>query len=226
MTAPLNVLLVDDDSFLLEQLAKNLDRRHDIRVLGRFLSGHSLIDYLASSGRAPVDVVLLDVTMPGMDGPATALHVKQTHPDLTIVMYTVFEQPDSLSRALLAGASGFITKDTPTEDIADVLHRVHAGETVMSPEPTALLVDSFRQHLITQRSDSVFEAAVADLPPALREVFDLMTMSLPNAEIARRTHLKLSTVKDYSSKILRRTDSRSRTQLVLRAARSGLTADA
>lgn len=223
MNEPVKVLLVDDDEFLLNQLAESLSAHDDILITACATSGSQAICLLNAGEHFDTDVVMIDVEMPGMDGPATASAILMEHPELIIVMYTVFAQRDSLDRSIKAGARGFVTKDTPSNEIVAMIRRVVEGQVVMSAEPTAIVTQAFREQVIRREEDREFEKAVDALPESLREIFNLLTLTLSNREIEEKTRLKQSTIRSYINDVLHRTGCRSRSHLVLRAARTGLT---
>lgn len=120
----LRLLLADDDPVFTAAMADLLGAREDVDLVGVVADGAAALEVLEDS---EVDVALLDVDMPVLDGIATARRIARSRPQLRVVMLAAFEQPDSLARALGAGASGFLTKDMPVDRLVSLLHEVVLG---------------------------------------------------------------------------------------------------
>lgn len=173
--------------------------------------------------RRDVDVVLLDVDMPGMGGIETAQRIFAQHPEVVVVMLTAFEQPNSLADALAAGARGFLTKDVPVREIVARARRALAGEVVMGAQPTAILASAYARAAKHSQADDFADRA-ALLPERLVPVLDLLIMGASNREIAEELHLSEGTVKVYVSRILEETGCENRTEVAIRALRTGFDA--
>ncbi|WP_075889217.1 response regulator [Actinomyces provencensis] len=211
---PLRLLLADDDPALRESLASLLGSREDIDLVDSVPDGAAALGVLEERC---VDVALLDVDMPVLDGIDTTRRIVARHPDVTVVMLTSFAQDDFLDRALAAGANGFLTKDLPIASLARLLHAAVAGETVMGPRPTAMLAESYRSRVIQREEDPEFVAAIDALPTQLREVLGLLTRAASNRTIAKTLGLREKTAQAYVSDILRRTGCQSRAEVAVRA---------
>lgn len=218
MTA-LRLLLADDDPVFTAAMADLLGSREDVDLVAVVPDGAAALEVLEGGG---VDLALLDVDMPVLDGIATARRIAGSFPGVRVVMLTAFEQSDSLGRALVAGASGFLTKDMPVDRLVALLHEVMLGATVMGPRPATLLADSYRERTRGRGDDLAFTTAVADLPPRYRQVFDLLTKAASNRRIAQSLHLSEGTVRVYASAVLQLTGCASRSELAIRAMDSGL----
>ncbi|MDO5676354.1 MAG: response regulator transcription factor [Propionibacteriaceae bacterium] len=219
MNRPLKVLLADDDPLLLHGLATILNTQPGIEVVAAVSDGAAAMTAMTSHS---IDVALLDVDMPVIDGIHAAAHITQRYPNTTVVMLTAFEHDNFLDRALAAGAHGFLTKDIPADQLANFIHQARSGTTVMGPKPTRILANSYRDQLHRRDEHREFIDAVENLPPHLRAVFDLMAHAMPNKTIAARLHLAENTVRIYVSQILAATNSPSRAHLALTATKSGL----
>lgn len=217
--SPLRVLLADDDPPVRESLGSLLGAREDIELVAAVPDGLAALDAVA---RRPVDVALLDVEMPGLDGIETARRIAAWHPAIVVVMLTAFASDDFLDQALTAGASGFLTKDLPVARLADLLHEAARGGTVMGPRPTALLAEAYRSRLVQREEDPAFIAAVEALPGRLREVLSLLTHAASNRAIAAALGISEKTARMYASEILRRTGCRSRAEVAVRALNAGV----
>ena len=216
---PVRVLLADDDPLLRTSMTRLLQGRPDIDLVATVADGAQALHALADH---PVDVALLDADMPFLDGVTATIRIRAQHPQVTVIILTAFEHDDFLPRAMAAGAAGFLTKDTPIEDLITLLHRAHAGETVMSPRPTAMVLDSYRTRATLRESETRFLAAVNTLPPHLRDVLDLLADATPTRTIATRLHLSEETVRTYVKQVLHHTGCTTRTEIVTHALRADL----
>lgn len=213
---PLRLLLADDDPVLLHAMTDLLTHRDDVTLVAAVADGARALDVLATR---IVDVALLDADMPVLDGVSTTVRVRAEHPDVTVVIFTAFEHDDFLPRAMAAGAAGFLTKDTPVDELIPLLRRAHAGEAVLSPRPTSVVVDSYRTRAQLLEDESGFRDAVAQLPDHLREVLDELALATPTSVIATHLNLSEASVRTYTRRILELTGCSTRTELVLHAAR-------
>ncbi len=216
---PLKLLLADDDRLTREGLAELLGERDDIDLVAVVGDGAAAIDALT---RTIVDVALLDVDMPVLDGITAARITAARHPGVTVVMLTAFEQEGFLAQALSAGAQGFLTKDIPIDQLAQLLHSAAAGITVMGPRPTAMLAKSYREQAARREDDPEFTKAVDKLSPRLRNVFDLLTRAESNQRIADLLGLSEGTARIYVSQVLTATGCSSRAEVAVRAVKVGL----
>ena len=217
MSDVLKVLLADDDLFMLEGLNNLLDSLDDIEVVAAVPDG---LEALSVIERNQVDVVLLDVDMPFLDGIRTAEKIATIYPEVTVVMLTAFEQQNSLKKSLAVGAKGFLTKDLPIEDIGALLHRAHAGEAVFDSRPKEILVESYRG-VPDEVPDPDFVNKLESLTPRYREVLDMLVDAAPNRQIARNLHLGEGTVRLYVSDILATTGCGSRAEVAVKALKAG-----
>jgi two-component system response regulator DesR len=151
------------------------------------------------------DVALIDVEMPGMDGIAATAELRRTVPDCRVLIVTTFGRPGYLRRAMAAGASGFVVKDTPARQLADAVRRVHAGLRVVDPALAAETLTS---------GDSPLTPRETDL---LRAARDGGTV----ADLARVLHLSEGTVRNYLSSAMGKTGARTRAEAVRIAEESG-----
>lgn len=201
MSAPVRVLLADDQALVRGALAALLDLEPDLEVVVQAGSGAEVLD--AVREHRP-DVALLDIEMPGLDGiEATRLVTSETSTRVLVV--TTFGRPGYLRRALQAGASGFVVKDAPASQLADAVRRVHQGLRVVDP---SLAADSL------VAGDSPLTERETDV---LREARDGSSV----ADIAARLHLSRGTVRNYLSSAIGKTDAANRASAVREAERLG-----
>lgn len=218
---PLRVIIADDDLVFRHGLAAALERHDDIDVLAAVGDGEALLRGITGH---QVDLALIDVEMPALDGIATARALASSRPDVTVVMLTAFARDGFLEEALAAGARGFLTKDMLVDEVVARLHDAVEGAVVMGRRPTAMLTEFYRTHTLHHCEDRVLKSTVESLPSRLREVFDLMSRAMSDKQISRQLHVTHGTARGYSAQVIQRTGCLSRTDLVLRAASEGLTA--
>ncbi len=199
---PIRVVLADDQALVRGALAALLDLEPDLEVVGQAEDGEHVARVVAETSP---DVVLMDVEMPGGDGiDATAL-LRERHPDVRVLVVTTFGRPGYLRRAMQAGASGFVVKDTPAHALADAVRRVHAGLRVVDP---ALAADSL---------------ALGDSPltPRETEVLRAAESGATIAQLARTLHLSEGTVRNHLSSVIGKTTARNRADAVRVAREAG-----
>jgi DNA-binding NarL/FixJ family response regulator len=218
--APIRVALVDDQQLVRAGLRMVLESQPDIVVVAEASDGAVALTELA---RVRADVVLMDVQMPRVDG-ISATRALLADPDAPkVVVLTTFDNDDYVVQAIAAGASGFLLKDAPPEDLLDAVRTVYRGEAVMAPRATRRLL----QHVspMLERTAAASDAQVDlpdDLTPREVEVLTAMAHGLSNGEIAERFVLSAATVKTHVGRVLAKTGSRDRVQAVLFAFRAGL----
>jgi Response regulator containing a CheY-like receiver domain and an HTH DNA-binding domain len=216
VTEPIKLLIADDDPILLGSLRSLLGNRADLTLVAAVANGEQAVHAVQAGG---IEVALLDVDMPKMDGIAAARTLHSACPNVTVVMFTAFEHGDSLRLALEAGARGFLTKDIPVDEVVQQIKRAHAGEVVMGPRPTAMLADSYAKRLPEESSE--FKSVLEGLPLYLLEVLDLLILASTNREIASALNVSLDTARIYVSRLLQVTDSKNRSEVALRAVNCG-----
>lgn len=199
------VALADDQALVRAGLRALLER-HGIEIVFEVDSGTALLAQLQTQ---PVDVVLSDIRMPGMDG-IEALAALRARGDATpVLLLTTFDDSDLLLRATDAGAQGFLLKDAAPEDLRDAIARVAAGDTLLQPVSTEPVRARYRFHDDRAPTETFSEREVA--------ILRLLAGGYSNKEIARSLFLAEGTVKNYVSAILEKLGTRDRTRAVLKA---------
>ena len=198
----IRLLLADDQALVRGALAALLSLEPDLEVVAEVGAGDEVVT--AALAHRP-DVCLLDVEMPGLDGIAAAGLLRDRLPATRVLMVTTFGRPGYLRRALQAGASGFVVKDTPAAKLADAVRRVHQGLRVVDP---ALATDS----LLSGESP---------LTPRETEVLQAARDGSSVAAIAHRLVLSEGTVRNHLSAAIGKTDAANRAEAVLTAERNG-----
>jgi DNA-binding NarL/FixJ family response regulator len=224
-TAPIRVALVDDQQLVRAGFALVINSQPDMTVVVEAGDGAQAVRLLGSH---PADVVLMDIRMPTMDGLAatTALTAaRSTGPEsqdesLKIIILTTFDLDEYVLSAIKAGASGFLLKDTPPEDMLAAIRTVHHGEAVIAPSSTKRLIG----HLASVLPDAErTPPAVLDaLTDREREVLVLMARGRSNTEIAGDLFVAEATVKTHVGRILAKLSARDRVQAVVVAYETGL----
>ena len=212
MTAPIRVLIVDDDAMVRSGLTMMLSGAPQIEVVGEASDGRGVLP--AVNLHNP-DVVLMDIRMPRLDGiAATRLLSAQPHPPAVLVL-TTFDADELVLRALQAGAAGFLLKDSPPADIVRAIDSVHAGDGTLSPRITRRLIDLVAGDPDAATSREQARQRLAALTPREREVAAAVADGSSNAEIATRLHMSLATVKAHVSRLLVKLDAANRVQIAL-----------
>ncbi|GAA4203112.1 response regulator transcription factor [Actinocatenispora rupis] len=208
------VLLVDDEELVCAYLSTILGTADDVEVVGTAADGAAAIEAVA---RFRPDVVLMDLRMPGMDGLTATGHITARPDAPAVVVLTTFDTDEYVTRALRAGAAGFLLKSTPPEDLIGLVRVAADGHTVLSAAATRRLLAA------TGPVPDGAGRLVAELTEREREVLTCLGEGLPNARIGQRLHLSEATVKGYVSRLLVKLACANRTQAGLLAREAGLT---
>jgi two-component system response regulator DesR len=198
----IKLLLADDQALVRGAMAALLDMEPDLKVVAEVGRGDEVV---AAALAHDIDVALLDVEMPGMDGVSAARELRRAMPSGKVLMVTTFGRAGYLRQAMAAGAGGFIVKDTPARQLADAVRRVHQGLRVVDP---ALAAQSLAQ------GDSPLTDRETDV---LRSARDGGTV----ADIARELHLSEGTVRNHLSAAIGKTGARTRAEAVRLALDNG-----
>jgi DNA-binding NarL/FixJ family response regulator len=213
------VLIADDQALVRVGLRKILESEPETDVVGEAGDGE---DAIAAAGRLRPDVVLMDIRMPVLDGIEATRRLVGAQPGARVLILTTFGLDGYVFDALRAGASGFMLKDAPPEEIAAAVRIVASGEALLAPAVTRAVVEEF----VKQGPAAPVgpPPAVADLTPREREVLDLLARGLSNSEICGRLVISEATAKTHVARILQKLDLRDRVQAVIYAYESGLVA--
>lgn len=213
VTRSIRVLVVDDDPLVRAAMAMILGGAPGVDVVGEAADG---AEVLAAVDRYAPDVVLMDIRMPQVDGLA-ATELLRARPDPPeIVVLTTFSADEYVLRALRAGASGFLLKDTPPAEILRAVVRVAAGEPILSPSVTRRLIAHIGDTGANARCQRA-RTLLAGLSEREREVAMTVGRGMSNAEIGDELFMSVATVKQHVSRILTKLDLNNRTQIALLA---------
>ncbi|MFI6298785.1 response regulator transcription factor [Nonomuraea sp. NPDC050790] len=206
----IRVMLVDDQQLLRTGFRMVLSAQPDIEVVAEAANGAQALEILEHT---EVDVVLMDVRMPTMDGVEATARIDGPK----VLMLTTFDLDEYAFAALKAGAAGFLLKDVPPADLVTAIRQVYAGDAAMAPSTLRRVLDRFAAHLPSGEA-----AAVKELTPREHEVLLMVGRGLSNLEIAARLDVAEATVKTHLGRILAKLGLRDRAQVVVYAYEAGL----
>jgi DNA-binding NarL/FixJ family response regulator len=214
----IRVLLVDDQALVRAGFRMILEAEEDIEVVGEATDGYGAID---STKRLAPDVVLMDIRMPGLDGIEATRRIAEATAEnpVRVLMLTTFDLDEYVYEALRAGASGFLLKDVPAEQLIAGIRVVAAGEALLAPSVTRRLIHEFAR---AAPSAQERPKALEELTPREEEVLKLIARGMSNAEIAESLIVGETTVKTHVARVLMKLGVRDRVQAVVLAYESGL----
>jgi len=217
--APIRVLVVDDQELVRAGFCVILDATEGISVVGEAGNGADAV--AVSAAQAP-DVVLMDIRMPGMDGLEATRQITRSRDPQSgprVVMLTTFDLDDYVYEALRAGASGFLLKDAPRRDLIAAVHAAAAGDALLAPSVTRMLIEAF-----ARRPAGAVPAPsrLASLTAREKDILLLVARGCSNAEIARELYVGEATVKTHIGHLLAKLGLRDRVQAVILAYETGL----
>lgn len=204
MSEKIKVLIADDHLMFREGLTRILSRKKGISIVGQASSGEEAIELFED---LLPDLVILDITMPGINGIETSQKILHEHPDTKIIIVTASEDEDDMIEALKAGAQGYVLKGASAKDLANAIHTIYKGGTYIDSEmANFLLLDLTQTH---QPND------VDELSDREQQITHLVGKGFTNKEIGEQLHLSENTIKHYMSVILQKLHVRSRVEVAL-----------
>lgn len=214
----ISVVVVDDQALVRAGFRVLVDSSSDLEVLGEAANG---IEAVRIVRQLRPEVVLMDIRMPGMDGIEATRQIvgAPEGADTRVLILTTFDLDQYVYEALRAGASGFLLKDTPPEELLDAIRVIAAGNALLAPSVTRTLIAEFagRAAPLMKNAD-----ALGMITPREREVLLLIARGRSNGEIAEELHMSGATAKTHVSRLLSKLGARDRAQLVVIAYESGL----
>jgi DNA-binding NarL/FixJ family response regulator len=217
MSARLRIVVVDDDPLARTALTMILDAQADLQVVGEAGDG---VEGIEVAAREQPDVVLMDIRMPRLDGiEATRRLTSLDPPPGRVLALTTFGDEEYVYEVLRAGASGFLLKNTPAERLAEAVRIVAAGESLLAPAVTRMVIE---RYVAARPATEPGPEALQRLTPREREVMRQMARGLSNQEIAALLVLGQATVKTHVARILMKLALRDRAQVVVIAYECGL----
>jgi len=213
----IRVLLADDQDMVRTGFAMILDAQDDIEVVGEAEDGKRAI---TEAARLAPDVLVMDIQMPTLDGiAATRAVLAQGPPTPRVLVVTTFDIDEYVYEALRAGASGFLLKNAPPEELVRAVRVIAAGESLLSPQVTTRLIEAFARQPATPATPP---ESLNELTPREHEVLTLVARGLSNAEIADQLIVSRGTVKTHVERILMKLNLRDRIQAVVLAYETGI----
>ena len=210
MSAPIRVVVAEDQALLRLSLVALLDAESDLEVVGQAADGAEAV---ALATRLRPDVVLTDIRMPGHDGIEATRLIRAALPDTRVLVLTMFEVDEYVLGALRAGASGFLLKDAEPQVVVDAVRTVNAGQTLLSPQALAPLLDP------APRGRG---GGIEGLTPRQTDVLRLIARGCSNSEIETELGITRATCRTHITALLARLGARDRAQLVIAAYEAGL----
>ena len=213
----IRIALVDDQELVRTGVRMVLDAQPDMTVVGEAADGLAAVEFTRSHS---ADVMIMDARMPRMDGVEATHRIREAGDRPRVLMLTTFDLDEYAFAALKAGASGFLLKDVPPEELLFAIRAVHSGDAVVAPSTTRRLIDRFAPMLPADESAAASE--LAELTDREREVLILVAQGLSNGELAQRLFVSEATVKTHVGRILAKLGLRDRVQAVVYAYENGL----
>ena len=210
---PVRLLLADDHRMLRESLRRSMED-NGFDVVGEAPDGAEAVR-LATELKP--DVILMDVTMPVLDGVEATRQVRDRVPSTQVVILTMHADREVLVDAIRAGAAGYLVKDCSTEEVVDTVRKAATGETALSPELAASMLGEVRE--LVRREEAGAEPIISKRE---EEVLQLIADGLSTTEVAAKLYISVKTVKNHLASIYQKLDTRDRTQAVLQAVRMGI----
>jgi DNA-binding NarL/FixJ family response regulator len=214
------VLIADDQALVRVGLRKILEAEPGTEVIGEADNGENA---LTEARRLRPDVVLMDIRMPVLDGIEATRRVVRDQPTTRVLILTTFGLDTYVYDALRAGATGFMLKDAPPEEIAAAVRIVASGEALLAPAITRAVIEEFTRQEPASPAPTP-PRALQELTPREHEVLDLLARGLSNPEICRRLVISEATTKTHVARVLQKLDLRDRVQAVIYAYETGLIA--
>ncbi len=212
---PVRVLMADDHNLMRAGLRSLIEQLEGIEVVGEAADGHEALDLLAKRG---VDVLLLDLALPGLNGIEVAGRVAKEHPAVRVLILSMHATEEHVLRALRAGVAGYVLKDASVTELELALKVVMQGKTYLSPSVSRTFLDDYLKRLDDRQA-----APVAALTPRQREILQLIAEGQSTKEIAYKLELSVKTVETHRAQIMERLGIRDIPGLVRYAIRTGLT---
>jgi len=222
---PIRVLIADDHLFYREGVRTLLKGVAEVEIVGDAMSGD---DAVAQAATLQPDIVLMDIKMPGLNGIEATRHIRHHHPQVGVLVVTMFDDDETVFAAMRAGARGYLLKDADREELVRAVNAVHRGEAIFSPAIAQRMMQYFATslwHASTPQQSSAATPRAArpfpDMTEREREVLELIAQGHSNLAIAERLVLSVKTVQNHVSSILGKLQAVDRAQVIVRARDAG-----
>ena len=212
----LRVLLVEDHAIVRQGVRALLDEESDISIVGEAGDGS---EGLALAQKLRPDIVLMDLSLPGLGGIEATRQIRELLPDIRVLVLSMHDNEEYVFRALRSGASGYVLKQSTSTELVLALRAVAAGSTFLSPSISQILISDYVRRAESQESDGEI---LGLLTPREREVLQLIARGLSNRQIAERLHISVKTVETHRGNMMQKLDVHDRAGLVKFAIDSGL----
>lgn len=208
----IKVLLADDQELIRQSLSFVISKQEDIEVVATAGNGREALE--AVELHQP-DVVLMDIRMPEMDGVECTRRIKQTYPQIKVIILTTFDDDDYVFDALRYGASGYLLKGTSVDELTNAVRQAARGGSIIAPDVASKVLQMFSRMAQGDMQIRVGKREAGELTKMEWQIVREVGCGLSNKEIAARIFLSEGTVRNYISSILRKLELRDRTQLAI-----------
>lgn len=216
----IRIVIADDQELIRESLKIILSTHKDVEIVGVAADGFEVLDILKHN---EVDIILMDIRMPRMDGVYCTKIVKEQYPDTKVVILTTFNDDDFVFSALKYGASGYLLKDVSMDELYSDIVTVYKGGALINPDIATKVFSMFTKMSQRNMIIQVDETFLKDISKTEWKVIQQIGCGLSNKEIAQKLFLSEGTVRNYLSSILSKLNLRDRTQLAIWAVQTGQT---
>ena len=216
---PIRALIVDDHALFRRGLEMVLAAEDDIELVGEASDGSEAVQ---KAGESLPDVVLMDIRMPKSSGIEACRAMKEVAPSSKIVMLTISDEEEDLFEAIRAGASGYLLKDIPLDEVADVVRAVHGGQSLINPSMAAKLLTEFAALNKRDQEEPAEQVPAPKLTDREMQVLKLVAKGMNNRDIAKELFISENTVKNHVRNILEKLQIHSRMEAVMIAVREKL----
>lgn len=210
------LLICDDHAMFRQGLRSILEIEDDLRIIGEAATGREAVRHALET---EPDVVLMDIQMPGLDGVAATKEILAENPGIRVIVLTMYRQDRYVFEAIKAGAMGYLLKDADAGDLIAAIRRVAAGETLLSPQMAASILEEFRA---TERLPAHPEHRISELTGREEEILRHLAQGASNQEIAESLDVSEKTIRNRLSEIFSKLRLNNRTQAALYALREGI----
>jgi len=216
---PIRTLIVDDHALFRRGLEMVLDEEEDIELVGQASNGSEAVE---KAGESLPDVILMDIRMPRSSGIDACRAMKEVAPSAKIVMLTISDEEEDLFEAIRAGASGYLLKDLPLDEVAETVRAVHGGQSLINPSMAGKLLTEFATLAKRDGQERVQQVPAPRLTEREMQVLKLVARGMNNRDIAKELFISENTVKNHVRNILEKLQIHSRMEAVMVAVREKL----